>query len=96
MGMASANNMDLCYRLMQTLSNLVGNLINCQRESSFLSQPPAKGAKPAAIYADVAIVDMLVINPIGVLTMESLPYQVGQESYGKEILRLKESETVFP
>jgi hypothetical protein len=74
----------------------VGNLIDCQREPAFLTYAPAKGAEPAAIDADVAVVDMLVINPISLLTMESLPHQVCQKPNSKEILRLKESQTVFP
>jgi hypothetical protein len=57
---------------------------------------PAKSAEPAAIYADVAIVNMLVVDPVGFLTVKPLSHHVSQKSKGEKIIGLKQSQPIFP
>jgi hypothetical protein len=81
---------------VQPLPDLIQHLIDGQDKAALFTLTPTKSTKCAAVDTDIAIIDVLVVDPVGFLTMESFSHQVSQKSNGKEVLRLKESETVLP
>jgi hypothetical protein len=93
---AAPNHMNLGNWLVQPLLDLGRHLIHCQRKATCLTLASAKGAKSTTIYANVAVVNVLVIDPVGFLAVASLAHEVGQKSYGEQILRSKEPEAVVP
>jgi len=94
--MAAPNHMNLRDGLVQPLLDFRCNLVHGQEEASLLALLSTVGAEPAAIYADVAIVNMLVVDPVGFLTVKPLSHQVSQKSNGEKIIGLKQSQPIFP
>jgi hypothetical protein len=94
--MTATHHMNLPNGLVQPLPDLIQHLIDGQDEAALFTLTPAKSTESAAVNTDIAIVNVLVVDPVGFLTVKSLSHHVSQKSNAQEILRFKESETVFP
>jgi hypothetical protein len=57
---------------------------------------PAISTESAAVNTDIAIVNVLVVDPVGFLTVKSLSHHVSQKTEGEKIIGLKQSQPIIP
>jgi hypothetical protein len=94
--MTATHQMNLPNGLVQPLPDLIQHLIDGQDKAALFTLTPTKSTKCAAVDTNIAVINVLVVDPVGFLTMESLSHQVSQKSNGEKITGLKQSQPIFP
>jgi hypothetical protein len=88
-GMTATHHMNLPNGLVQPLPDLIQHLFDGQDKAALFTLTPAKSTECAAVNTYIAIVNVLVVDPVGFLTVKPLSHHVSQKSKGEKISGLK-------
>ena len=83
--MNSADHVDLDDGLIKSLTHLVLDLLNAHLIGQLVFLLPAEGAELTEIGADIGIVDVLVVDEIGVVAVFPFPDHIGQIADGQDV-----------
>jgi hypothetical protein len=87
--------MELREALVEAIAHLSQHLFNGQLESLRFPVAAAEGAKPAAVYANVGVVDVLVHHVGGEGAVAAGAYRVSQSAHGVYVRAGEQPFAVF-
>ena len=94
-GMDTTHHVDLVNRLIKTLTHLFFDFVHTHFIGKFGSLVLTKGAEFAQIGADVGIIDVLIVNKIGLAAVFTFSDDIGQVPDSENVGRFKKSFTVI-